>query len=186
MAQETLIKACYGISSLCIDESNKDSKALNLLKDNHVIYYDVDISKRVGNKTRIISELRLLQIKYNLGNFYILESTHGYNAFCIDKIPFILLKNIFSDSFFVDKNFVKYGLKRGYFTLRLGEDKKYIGFVENPSSNQKSLIHKIVFSTLWDIPIELNNCDKNRLCDIIRFPSDKNGHHNIESERVEI
>lgn len=125
----------------------------------------------------IMIELEEIQKDYKLSNIYILKSTNGYNAFSLDKVSMNTLKSIYSESYLIDKTFVKWGLSRGFITLRMGEDKKLIHVLtSNSSTYVKSLPHKKFFSEVMNFDIEDSKCfDNKKLITISAFPSNKHG-----------
>lgn len=146
----------------------------NQCKDDHLIpffdYDDINIST-------VRMELDFLQKVFDLSNIYIMESTNGYNAFSFDKLTFDILKSIYNKSKYIDKDFIKYGLQRGFMTLRLGNDKKLVDILKtNNRIYLKSSSHKKFFNDIMRFHIvDLINFDNEKIITITMFPSNKHG-----------
>lgn len=142
---KTKILKTIGINSICQDGYN-------------IIMLDYDINKKDTNSIQfMIDEITNLIVKYRLSNFYLIESTNGYNAFCIDKITINLLKQIFNDCPLVDKMFKKLSIKKGYSTIRIGSDKEYkltIGFSCRSTLYIKSKVHANALIYYFGVPIK--------------------------------
>jgi hypothetical protein len=124
-----------------------------------------------------ITDLINIQKKYALSNIHIIESTNGYNALSFDKLNFNELKKIMTDLKYIDKTFVEWGFKRGFFTLRMGKDKKYLNVLINNSNTYiKSNPHKTFLTKVMLFPIKDNlNFDNEKEITITMFPSNKHG-----------
>lgn len=109
---------------------------------------------------------------------YILKSTHGYNAFSLDKLTYHILKDVYKYSKFSDKDFIKYGLQRGFLTLRMGNDKRLINILYSDNEGYyKSYSHKLFFEKVMQFTIKDNNnmFDNEKQITITVFPSNKHG-----------
>ena len=162
MKQITTYKYCYGVSSRAIE--NK-----------HVFMIDFD---NVSFKT-VTEYLIHVQNKMDFSDIYIIETKNGYNAICLDKIPFLYIpylgNSVFSPA---DRSFLRFGFKRGYYVLRFGSDKKLVAVLKNKSTRyEKSLAHKKFLEWFFDISIECYPVDGNTMLDIVRYHSDKHGFH---------
>jgi hypothetical protein len=125
----------------------------------------------------IMSELKKIQQYYKLSNIYFIKSTNGFNAFSFDKLNYSMLKEIYKTCQHVDKDFIKYGLKRGFFTLRMGKDKIFKSTIFSNNNNYiKSLPHKKFFVEIMSFYIpDDNNFDNENNLVVTTFPSNKYG-----------
>lgn len=84
--------------------------------DRHALMWDFD-----GEELQpLISNLSNLQLKYNLSNIYITESSSGnYHAYCFTSRTFLEIIHILSDTPNIDMSYLRLGIIRGYFTLRI-------------------------------------------------------------------
>lgn len=138
-------------------------------------FFDYDIE----DLPNIVLELMSIQKEFNLSNIYLLKSSNGYNAFSLDKLFFNVINDIFESTEFVDNDFIKWGLNRGFLTLRMGEDKKIISVLVSKSKNinyKKSLPHKKFFNEImeFDIKDDINFDNESKII-ITMFPSNKHG-----------
>lgn len=150
----------FGITNQCHDKT-------------FIPFFDYDIT----NLFTISKELRGIQEKFNLSNFYIIESFNGFNVFSLDKISFNRLKTILNYTKFVDRLFIKCSIQRGFCTLRMGNDKKYLTILENAETKyKKSLVHKKFFIEIMKYPITDNlNFDNNQMITITCFGTNNHG-----------
>ena len=161
------VKCCYGVSSKVSDFD-------------HVFMIDYDDIELVDVLKHIVS----IQNDFNLSDMYIIRSTHGFNVICLDMLTASLIYNIgVAIRSPADRNFFKYGFKRGYYVLRFDKDKELIGIVANYSDKySKSLAHKRFLEWYFNITIHPSNFDENDKIDIIQYPSNKNGYHLVDKE----
>lgn len=161
------VKVCYGISS-------------RIDRYSHVVMMDYD---DVSLEDVLLHTIQM-QKEYDLSDFYIIKSTHGYNSICLDMLPLGLIYSIGIDiQSPADRDFFKYGFNRKYFVLRFDCDKQLLGIVTNDSKKYtKSLAHKKFLEWFFDILIRDNNFDDNEKIDIIQYPSNKNGFHLVNKE----
>lgn len=154
------LKTCFGISSEC-----KDGK--------HILFFDYD-KKDLSD---IKKEIKILQSFFSLSNVYILTTENGYNAFCLDKFSFRDLLAIYDSSDLICKDFIKYCIKRGHFTLRMAYCKHLIFIVSSGNNiHIKSNGHKIFFNEIMDYCIYDNDNFDNSISIIIEsFNSIKHG-----------
>lgn len=92
-------------------------------------------------------------------------------------LTFNIVKSIYDKSKLVDKEFIKWGLNRGFMTLRMSNDKIF-SFVLKSVNNKynKSLSHKIFFTDIMNFPIKDNiNFNNSSKLTITMFPSNKHG-----------
>jgi hypothetical protein len=118
-----------------------------------------------------------MQLVFELSDFYILNTTNGYNAFCLDKLDFKELLDIYASSNRVCKEFIKYCSKREHFTLRMSKDKCIISTVKSTSYKyNRSNGHRIFFTEIMGYDIKDSIMfDKETIISIDKFLSDKHG-----------
>ena len=115
------LMCCYGLSSKIGSE---------LMDNIFMIDYDNLVLEAVTN------HLRFIQKDYNLSDIYIIESSNGFNALSLDIMNLTIIYNIGIDVFSpADRDFFKYGYKRGYYVLRFDNDKRLVKILE--SDNKK-------------------------------------------------
>lgn len=164
-------KSCFGMT--------------NLTADGYFIpfldYDDISL-KRV--------ELELLEIqnKFNLSDIYVLRSTNGYNALSLDKLPYNVMISLINYSKLVDKIFRKVAIERGYFTLRIGIDKKLIVVLKSETKlYEKSNSHLLALEKFYDITVlNKEKTDKNTMLRIDLFSSDKYGFLEVKNEKQKL
>jgi hypothetical protein len=157
-------KVCFGIT--------------NLAKGGYSIpFFDYD----TVDIENIILELKQLQEYYNLSDIYIFNSNHGYNALSLDKIEFNLLKEIYETTEFVCKDFIKFGIKRNFLTLRIGNDKKLLTVLERISTREKSFAHALALNYFYNIDIKNKiGFDDNSILRIKAYRSEKDGYLEVK------
>ena len=166
---KTQLKCCYGISSK-VDEFT------------HIFMIDYD---HVDLKD-VTKHLIDLQTDYGFSDIYIIESTNGYNAICLDCMPISLIYNIGTRMDCPgDRHFFKYGFERCYYTMRMDNDKKLIAILKSKNClYEKSMQHKLFLEWFFDIKINGEKfIDGNKL-GIIQYPSTKNGYHLADKEVI--
>ena len=158
-----MVKCCYGISSNCND------------KPYHVFMADYDNLSLNAVKKHLL----FVQQDYNLSDIYVIKSTNGFNAICLDKLPLTIIYDIGTNVFSpCDRDFFKYGYGRKYFTLRFDNDKELECILDNRSTKyEKSFAHKEFLEWYFNIKIRCKPLDSNESLDIIQYPSSKNGFH---------
>jgi hypothetical protein len=166
---ERNLKCCYGISSVA-DESG-----------GHVVYCDYD-NKTIGC---VKEHIQHMQREYMLGDFYLIKSTNGFNAVCLDVLPLAIVKLIGCEVVSpCDRDFYKYGFKRGYYVLRFDCDKELIEIVPSVHMmNKKSLAHRNFLNWFFgiEIPLDFLFNDFTKI-NIVQYPSDKNGYHLVKKD----
>lgn len=167
--EKRMFKCCYGISSKA-DENGGNA-----------LFLDYD---KVTLETTL-EHIEYLQDEYHLGNVYLIKSTNGFNAICLDVIPLSLCYAIGNDVISpCDRNFFKYGFERGYYTLRFDCSKQFLTIVRSSNSwYLKSLAHKNFLNWFFDPDLVImddgrfNNYSK---VNLVQFPSDKDGYHLVD------
>jgi hypothetical protein len=138
----------------------------------------------------LVNEIQYVIDKYMLSDFYVIHSTNGHNAFCLDKIPLEILKNIFKDSIHCDKNFKEMSIKKGYSTIRIGIDKQYkLTITKTIPYNKytKSKVHRNALIYYYDIPVINNNhYDNSTFCQLCRYENIKYGEIEINDRNYRI
>ena len=91
----------------------------NLSEGDHILMWDFDET----NLDNVVKSLHQVQFKYDLPNIYVLETKEGENfiAYCFKRVTLRTAVEIIASTRGVDWNFLKYGVYRGHFTLRVGE-----------------------------------------------------------------
>ena len=85
-------------------------------EDKHILLWDFDDS----NCEEIASILLNLQQKYKLPSIYIIESSiDKYHAYCFTARTFREVVHILSDTPNIDMVYLRLGMVRGYYTLRI-------------------------------------------------------------------
>lgn len=139
----------------------------------HIIMLDFDINDIIQVKKDILNIIEL----FNLSSFYVLKSTQGFNAFCLDKVSLLRLIVILNNCENVDNNYILMTDKRNYSTIRIGDDKKYIMKIDSDYYvKEKSLAHKNALTQYYNIRITDNvNFDDNRKISICQYENKKYG-----------
>lgn len=164
MTKQKMIKCCYGISS----------KADN--NNGHIFMIDYD---GIGIDS-VIDHLKQVQKEFNLSDIFVIKSTNGYNALSLDILfPSLIYSIGVSVESPADRNFFKYGFDRGYYTLRMDQDKTLHSILYNKSMTyDKSMAHKLFLEWFFDIYIDSDYCfNDNKTLNIIQYPSGKDGYH---------
>lgn len=86
--------------------------------DKHCLLWDFDNT----SLDNIKNCLRDIQHKYRLPDIYIVESSpENYHAYSFTARPFLRTIHILSGTPFIDLTYLKLGIVRGYFTLRISK-----------------------------------------------------------------
>lgn len=154
-------KVCFGITSRCFD--NK-----------HILFFDYDIK----NINVVSAELEYLQKLFGLSYIYIISTDNGFNAFCLDKFSFNDIIVIYSRCEVICQDFVKYCIKRGYFTLRMSKYKKLCSIIKSNSFiHEKSNAHKKFFKDIMVYHFnDSNNFDTSQTVVLESYGSNKHGY----------
>jgi len=148
-------KLFYAVSSRCDEEGNE-----------HILIWDFDnIDLNV-----VLKSLSKVQNYHALGDIYILQSTHGYNAFCLDKLFFNEAHNILFNTKFNDYNHTKIGYYGQSWCLKFSSDKAIIKRLiptENYDERPQSYAHYLVFKKFYDYnKLRILNPDINECVEI--------------------
>ena len=158
------LKCCYGISSRC---------------DTHEHIFMIDYDGITLEEVK--KHLKFVQEDYKLSDIYIMSSTHGFNAICLDKLPLSIIYNIGISVFSpACRDFFKYGFKREYYVLRFDNDKDLVCILPGNGIRDKSTPHKEFLEMFFNFKIKGENFDENKILTVIQYPSKKNGYHIIE------
>ena len=137
-------------SKVCFGYTNKAMNGLFLP------FFDYDNV----NVSDMYNELKFLQQKYQLSDIYIFNSKHGFNALSLDKIPYNILVNMYSECRFVCSDYLQLGLKRSFLTLRIGNDKSIFDILHSENFYyKKSLAHAILLNVFFDTDIDIYSND---------------------------
>jgi len=84
---------------------------------NHILMWDFDNI----NLTEVLRALLMVQTKYKLPAIYVLETkkNSNYIAYCFKRLPWRKVVEIIASTPHVDWGFLKYGIYREKFTLRV-------------------------------------------------------------------
>lgn len=122
---------------------------------NHILMWDFDDVKLMD----VIDALNEQQKRYNLSQIYILETTpnKNYIAYCFTTAPFFDACKVIITTRGVCRNFVKFGVIRGHFTLRVspkcGRKPKLVTVIPSlypPDVTVKDLHSWVIYETLPD------------------------------------
>jgi len=103
----------------------------------HILMWDFD---DVDLKT-VRDSLLIVQQQYLLPNIYILQTNdHNYIAYCFRAYPWRKAVEIIAATPFYDWNHFKYGIYRGYFTLRVtpkcGREPRLVEVLRSPQKEE--------------------------------------------------
>lgn len=146
----------------------------NITPDGYFLpFWDYD-NKKLNS---VIKDLVPLQVIFKLSDIYLFKSTNGYNALSLDKLPYNILEKIYLSSKNCCEDFIKFGLKRGFLTLRFGGDKDLIDIMKSKYSHYgKSLSHANFLTEIVGIPIATDySFDTNTFIRLKAYRSEKNG-----------
>jgi len=139
--EEELKANVCALSSLC-----EDGK--------HILFWDFD-SKSEKYLYKIESSLKSIAEIYHLTDIYIFETRNGFNAICLNKLDFNLIYTIKNATSFDDKKHLWHGLNSGAWKIRIGNDKKYVSFVNNPNKVHKSSnAHRLFLNKMFKTNIK--------------------------------
>ena len=153
--------------SFCISSKTDD--------DNHILFWDFDNIE----KYYITRSLSQIQDYHELGDIFLVKSSHGYNAFCLDKFWLNEAYNILFYSRWNDFNHVRIGFKSESWCLRLSDDKKLdIQLIptENYETREQSNAHYLFFKKFF----------KNDILRIINPDDTKLGEVQLESYKQNV
>lgn len=143
-------------------------------------------------------DLKHIQEHFKLGHAFIISSTNGFNCFFLDKLTFKECLDILLYSEYVDKKYYEFAVKRNNFTLRLGKDKNFVGFIENKQPmpiHTLSLSHynffcfifnrDIFFSPFQDYAKNSYVFDDSETIQFVEFANKKYGFLDVDYKKVE-
>ena len=89
----------------------------------HILMWDFDDTKLLN----VVAYLSAIQQRYRLPTIYVLRSSppDNYIAYCFKRVEWIDAVRVVANTQGVDYNFLKYGVYRGRFTLRVSAKKGY-------------------------------------------------------------
>lgn len=160
-------KSCFGICS-----DTKDNK--------HIIMVDFDGTSYIN----VYSTLYNLVNENNLSTMYIIESKNGFNAFSLTKMKLYDIEKMLKKYKHIDRMFIKLAVeKRGFFVLRIGNDKKYLSAIPSYNKENLSYAHYLFYSDVMNYPIYNNGSyDKFKELKIIAYKSLKHGIVNLKNK----
>ena len=160
-------KVAFGIISTCEDNS-------------HIFMCDTDHKDNPHITLELFTNIiNNIIDEYNLSNVFIVESTNGYNAYSLDKIPLRLLYEInksYPNVLDQTYNELMY-TRRGFYVLRIGHDKKIVDILSSPHDIYKrSNAHRIFFNSVFGLHVDrYHSFDDFERFRIIRFLNNKHG-----------
>lgn len=135
----------------------------------------------------LILSLCKIQKDLQLSVAFIIKSTNGYNAFFLDKLTFVGCLYLCKKCPGIDPNFIVYAEKKRNFTLRLGNDKKFIGIVKSPYlTNELSYAHYAFFCEYFNTDIlkyvdtSVGKFDSLSEIQLVRYMSKKYGYIEVD------
>lgn len=136
----------------------------NLIDGNHVLMWDFD----TGSYNQILLGLDYIQDRYNLSNIYIAQTGKktGYHAFCFKKVSWRKCIEILASTPLLDYNYLKYGIYRKHFTLRIS----------------KKHARKITYKDTMRSPV-IEDCKPSDLKSWVRYETLQDGWH---SKKIEV
>ena len=110
-------------------------------EDKHILLWDFDDSEL----SKIKKSLRFLQIWYKLSTIYIISSSPGrYHAYCFTSRTFREVINIISATPEIDTKYLRLGMVRGYYTLRISpRNNDRLNLVDKLISNIKPEVNPL-------------------------------------------
>jgi len=106
------------------------SKCCN--NDKHVIFWDFDCKKDFKTLSKIEKVLNSTSDVFKLDKIFIFESRGGYNAICLNMLPFEDVYNIKNKTMHDDQKHNDFGYDRLFWRWRIGNDKKLISSINHP------------------------------------------------------
>ena len=132
----------FGFNSLCCD-------------NRHILIIDYDTS--INHYKLVNNEIKEIQRSFELSNFYIIKTKHGFHAICLDKLNFKDILKIRSNLIYQDKKHYDIGIKRGKYTLALKEDNKLFSIIHSKNMiYQKSNPHRLLLNIAYHTDIKKN------------------------------
>lgn len=161
-------KVAFGITSLCEDGS-------------HIFMTDIDNDSLSYDTIKDV--LSTIINEYMLSNIYVIKSSHGYNAYSLDKLPIHVVYDI-NKSFptVLDQQYNELQFsKRDFYTLRIGADKEVFDILPSKYNiYMRSNAHRIFFNNVFSLHVgyEVSFFDDFEGFRIIRF---LNGKHGVDA-----
>ncbi len=86
--------------------------------DKHILMWDFDNTE----KNKLLEALENTQRFYELPAIYVIESSHGkHHAYCFVKRSLKDIIHILSATNYIDEEYLRLGMVRGYYTLRISK-----------------------------------------------------------------
>jgi hypothetical protein len=169
------MKFAYGIASQVggkIPIKPSDPKQL----ESHAMFFDYDLDDIKPFKDWLLQ----IQDDLHLSDIYLIKSSSGANAICLDIMPLMEIKRIGTDiSSPCDRKYFELNAQRGYYTLRFnGADKTLAEVLPAEGRLPKSRAHKYFLEWFFSIKI-IDDIwyDEGSWPAIIKFASAKHGYH---------
>lgn len=133
---------------------------------NHILIWDFDNI----DAYYILRSLSQIQDYHNLGDIFLVKSSHGFNAFCLDKFWLNEAYNILFYSRWNDFNHIRIGFKSESWCLRLSDDKKLDEILmptETYKEREQSNAHYLFFKKFFkDDKLRIINPDNTQLGEV--------------------
>ena len=119
--------------------------------DYHFLMWDFD-NVELG---RLFEELEHIQWLFELPAIHILQSSlpNSYHAYCFARRPWGMVLQILATTQYIDQQFFKIGVIRGYFTLRIEDKKagllKAVGRIPSLVDNEVGTDEITSFANYW-------------------------------------
>ncbi len=130
MSKERKTKYAFGVASRTFDNS-------------HVFMCDIDADISLKSVVKIGEEI---QKTFLLSTLYVIESSNGWNLLTLDKLP---LKLVYMINKEIPEACRKYNrisfYERGFYVLRMGNDKKVVKDIGGYNLFLKSNAHRLFF-----------------------------------------
>jgi len=120
---------------------------------NHILFWDFDNIRYYD----VLKSLGKTQSYNGLGMIYIIDSEHGYNAFCLDKFFIEHAYNIKYFTRFADFSHTDIGYKNNSWCLRLSKTKKLIDTLlptDSHVNREQSNAHLLFFNKFFGISLQ--------------------------------
>lgn len=145
----------------------------NATEDNrYIVFLDYDNLPL----DRIIREAQRLQTDFNLGTFYIFQSSKdSFHAVCLDKLHYAHLLTVMRNAT-IDQNYIDVPRRWGQkiWTLRLTPKDKigvcHVMTVPGSTIREQSSAHTTILNNLFNLHIKLEQPDQKEKIQLARYP----------------
>lgn len=109
---------------------------------------------------RIERSLKKIQHQFALGDIFIIQTVprESYRAFGFDKLDFMEFVSVLAETEYLDENYLKWFVMKGYNTLRIvpkeGTKDMAVGFLNGVKATRElSYKHQVFFKKKYQLPI---------------------------------